>query len=93
MFAVEKMDNVYIASHSYALLMPEYLFQFPDFVKTLDALYSWKRHHIKLEDILLPAVISLERNSFFSSFNTSNDGDKLNSSPNTYFTPTKSKKH
>ncbi|CAO3631609.1 unnamed protein product [Mucor hiemalis] len=64
MFAVEKMENVYIASHFYTLLAPEYLFQFPDFVNTLDALHSWKRHHIKLEDILLPAVIS-EKNSFF----------------------------
>lgn len=90
MFGVEKKDNIYVAAHIRSLSMPEYLFQFPSLVHTLDALYCWSNHHYNLEDILLPALITKRRNSFFSQFDTEDVND-VNTSPNTYLTPTKSR--
>lgn len=90
MFGVEKKDNIYIATHIRGLSMPEYLLQFPNLVHTLDALYCWSNHHNNLEDIPLPALITKQENSFFSQFNTKDVND-VNTSPNIYLTPMKSK--
>ncbi|KAI7895014.1 uncharacterized protein EV154DRAFT_477789 [Mucor mucedo] len=75
MFGVEKKDNIYVATHIRNLSMPEYLFQFPNLVNILDALYCWSNHHNNLEDILLPALITKQENSFFSQFNTKDVND------------------
>ncbi|KAG2210556.1 hypothetical protein INT47_002498 [Mucor saturninus] len=90
MFGVKKNDNIYVATHIRSLSMPEHLFQFPNLVHVLDALYCWKNHHNNLEDILLPTLITKQENSFFSQFNTKDVND-VNSFPNIYLNPMKSK--
>ncbi|KAI8637360.1 hypothetical protein BD408DRAFT_424641 [Parasitella parasitica] len=66
MFAVKKVADIHVAVRLKTLLMPEYLFQLPDFPNTLDALYSWSCHQIQLEEIVLPAAITEEQTELFS---------------------------
>lgn len=65
MFAVEKVSNIFVATCVETFSMPEYLFQLPNLLNTLDALYRWRNHHHKLEDLLLLAVVALKENAFF----------------------------
>lgn len=85
------MGDIYVATHIRTLSMPEYLFQFPNLLNTLDALYCWSNYHNNVEDILLPAIITKQKNNFFSQFDTIDDAINVNTSPNTFLTPAKSK--
>ncbi|CEP09524.1 hypothetical protein [Parasitella parasitica] len=94
-FAIKKIADIYVAVYLKPLSMPDYLFQLPEFLETLDALYSWSCHQIRLEEIILPAAITKERDELFSDINANNTDDENNEvgSPNVYLTPTKTKKN
>lgn len=66
----------------------------PEFLETLEALYSWSCHQIRLEEIVLPAAITKKGNELFSDINANNTDDENNEvgSPNVYLTSTKTKK-
>ncbi|KAI7903131.1 uncharacterized protein BX663DRAFT_507543, partial [Cokeromyces recurvatus] len=65
MFAVKKINNIYIAKHTSNLSIPEYLHQLPSFIAMLKNLYIWKNHHIELQDTILTGVIAKENDFFF----------------------------
>ncbi|KAI9022766.1 hypothetical protein CLU79DRAFT_143375 [Phycomyces nitens] len=95
MFAIKKINNIYIAKHINNLSIPEYLHQLPSFISTLKNLYIWKNHHTKLQDTILPGVLAKEENDFFFSISSGTDDAGRASkelSPNIYLTPTKAKK-
>ncbi|KAG2207297.1 hypothetical protein INT46_004393 [Mucor plumbeus] len=77
-FAVKKIADIYVAVYLKPLSMPEYLFQLPDFIATLDALYSWSCHQIQLEEVVLPAAITKEGNELFFDINANNTDDENN---------------
>ncbi|KAF1806459.1 hypothetical protein FB192DRAFT_1273075, partial [Mucor lusitanicus] len=58
MFAVKKINDIYIAKHTNNLSIPEYLHQLPSFIATLKNLYIWKNHHTKLQNTILTGVIA-----------------------------------
>ncbi|CAO3646841.1 unnamed protein product [Mucor hiemalis] len=93
-FAVKKVDDIYIALSLKTISMPIYLFQLPEFVNTLDTLYSWSHHQVKLQEVVLPAAIAKEDEDLFSEVTANNIADEGNvlGSPNVYLTPTKSRK-
>lgn len=96
MFAVKKINNIYIAKHTNNLSIPEYLHQLPTFIATLKNLYSWKNHHTKLQDAILTGLIAEEDDEFFLSIASgTNDAGSASRelSPNIYLTPTKAKKN
>ncbi|KAG2207383.1 hypothetical protein INT47_006858 [Mucor saturninus] len=64
-FAIKKIAKIYVAVYLKPLSMPDYLFQLPDFVDTLDTLYSWSHHQVNLEEIVIPAAITHEGNDVF----------------------------
>ncbi|KAL0084658.1 hypothetical protein F4703DRAFT_1916674 [Phycomyces blakesleeanus] len=65
MFAVKKINDIYIAKHTNNLSIPEYLHQLPSFIATLKSLYIWKNHHTKLQDTILKGVIAKGDDDFF----------------------------
>ncbi|KAI8334210.1 hypothetical protein BC941DRAFT_482354 [Chlamydoabsidia padenii] len=100
MFAVNRLDDVYVARTLHTLLFPSYLDDLPAFVTTLDHLYAWRNHHQKLKDIVLPALRKHEDNQHFAELfgslpaTTTTTTTDINSciSPNIYLTPTQSQK-
>ncbi|KAG2199648.1 hypothetical protein INT47_005173 [Mucor saturninus] len=96
MFAVKKINNIYVAKHTNNISIPEYLHQLPSFLATLKNLYIWKNHHTKLQDTILTGVIAKEDDDFFLSIASGTDDAGSASkglSPNIYLTPTKAKKN
>ncbi|RCH82053.1 hypothetical protein CU098_000444, partial [Rhizopus stolonifer] len=95
MFAVKKIDDIYIAKHINNLSVPEYLHQLPSFIATLKNLYTWKNHHSNLQNTILTGMTAKEDDEFFSSIvNGIDDASRASKelSPNVYLTPTKVKK-
>lgn len=92
MFAVKKVDSIYIAKHISNLTIPEYLQQLPSFINTIKTLYYWRNYHLQLRDKIVTALITREDDDFFSGI-TGADDENRPTSPNVYLTPTKSKKN
>ncbi|OBZ89280.1 hypothetical protein A0J61_02657, partial [Choanephora cucurbitarum] len=82
--------DIYVTVYLKHLLIPEYLFQLPEFLKTLDALYSWSCHQMRLEEMVLSAAITKEGNELFPNFNADNTDDEVGS-PNVYITSSETK--
>ncbi|KAG2198818.1 hypothetical protein INT47_000734 [Mucor saturninus] len=80
-FAIKKIAKIYVAVYLKPLSMPDYLFQLPDFVDTLDTLYSWSHHQVNLEEIRYVAPTPSGRLS---------SAPKLNDTPPSLFSHTKS---
>ncbi|KAI7848070.1 hypothetical protein BDC45DRAFT_524499 [Circinella umbellata] len=55
MFSVHNVDDVFVANFISDLELPEDLSQLEDFVETVDFLYKFKNHHLKLQEIIIPA--------------------------------------
>lgn len=91
----KSLNIFYVAKHINNLLIPEYLHQVPSFLNTLRNLYSWKNHHISLQDKILTGITTKEdekkNSSITGGINDASASSKV-LSPNFYLTPTKTKK-
>lgn len=88
MFAVKRIEDVYVSRHLCTLVIPTYLDELPAFIDTLDRLYAWRHHHCNLKDIVLPAIRSQKQAAHFANICGSDDAG-IPGSPNIYLTPTK----
>ncbi|KAG0183705.1 hypothetical protein DFQ28_001191 [Apophysomyces sp. BC1034] len=88
MFAVKRIEDVYVSRRLSTLVIPTYLDELPSFIDTLDRLYAWRQHHCNLKDIVLPAIRSQKQAAHFANICGSDDAG-IPGSPNIYLTPTK----
>ena len=103
MFSVHRVDDAYIATPVSDLRIPTDLTELHDFVKTLDNLFKFKKHHMQLQRIVDPAYrrhqedqtlaqlrTPIKRALSDDSDNDDDDGDRETpKSPNTFYSPRK----
>ncbi|KAF7725442.1 hypothetical protein EC973_009616 [Apophysomyces ossiformis] len=90
MFSVSPYQDAYVAAHQFSLMLPEYLSELRSFINTLNALYIWKQHHCQLKDIILPVIISVEKNNALANLIPGPPpSTPLDISPNAFYTPGK----
>ncbi|KAF7721380.1 hypothetical protein EC973_004809, partial [Apophysomyces ossiformis] len=91
MFAIKRVEDIYVVCRLSTLIMPTYLYELSSFVDTLDRLYAWRHHHLRLKDIVLPAIRKRDPQIFF--FNVLGCSELIDGdiSPNMFLTPTHSR--
>lgn len=88
MFSVIHFEGIYVAQHIADLSLPVQLSDLSDFINTLDILYSWKHHHLRLEKIIEPAYRRQKRSETLAKFRTMKTTVRPRS-PDTLFSPVK----
>lgn len=90
LFAVKQYDSAYIAHFMGDLVLPATIGNLVDFKKTLDLLFAYKYHHIRLARIMEPAYYRRNAELVLHSCRYPAT-PKRDLSPDTLFTPVKRK--
>lgn len=91
MFCLKPVDEAHIAYHLSDLVLPSSLASLPDFKETLDSLYAFKRHQIKLKKIIEPAFHRQKASSVLMHYRSGHENDQ-SIIPTTLFTPVRKQK-
>lgn len=87
MLNIKKVDSAYVAYHIGDLALLMSLSCLKDSKQTLDLLFSFKHHHLKLRRILAPSCRRQTNNQVFNMYRCGNAPAKRSSSPEPFFSP------
>ncbi|KAI8641122.1 hypothetical protein BD408DRAFT_418659 [Parasitella parasitica] len=89
-FAMKETNDVHVGYHVGDLILPASLSSFEDFQKTLDTLFSFKNHQLRLKRIIEPAYNKQSASNTLRSFRyIAPPPNQQSTPPNTFFTPVK----
>ncbi|KAL0095416.1 hypothetical protein J3Q64DRAFT_1693790 [Phycomyces blakesleeanus] len=85
--AIKQLKDIYVAKPVSTLFISTYLDKLELFEKTVDCLYAWQNHCLRMKKFILPALRKCRKEVHFSSFFGTYAPEDSNSSPNTCWTP------
>ncbi|KAI8072790.1 hypothetical protein BC940DRAFT_232898, partial [Gongronella butleri] len=91
MFSLRNHDDLYVVTHEADLSIPDYIAELPGFLETIQHLFTWVEHNVKLKDTILAArFLARKRRTMRGlSSNEPLDVESQNWHHDTFFSPRK----